>query len=1639
MSKNPFVSKILSLSLVLALLASTPVNVYASSVDEEAVAEATTIEESISEDSTDSNETVSEASTEGTSDPDEISDGDSAMNSDNETIEDGEAAEPEDIDDDSNEDSDETDEDCDHEYIVLTYSDDDIDVKITATKDVLGDIVGVEASAIDEGDEYSSIEASLAEDAENSGKSLLAFVAYDIRLVDVDGNEQEPDGTVSVQMTSKKTPESDESLDGANIGLVHFADSNDSTDMVELTGDDNTSIETNDSSDNVDVEFTTDSFSTYAVTWTNPSEDKKVGEITWIDSNGNKSRTAKIFIVDTDGNAIKSASGEIKENLTYGYGLDSLEIEATDGDRFATLAANKLTVSGYTYVGAYAKVSSIQQIGNLSYYSKQAGWCYYSVDNPNSSTWSQLNYKKDTINIFLTYKKNDQQDNIKYFTANLFNYERDYINSYNASLATDDQGVILFHNGGGNVAADLYTAYYNKPWNLCDTDGTSTGKPTSYQGIMQNTLSNNLPISNYALADLFNPNSTLFTEAIDSDTSISTDDTKAYTDVKIPFIIDSDGYYVLDTTQSYSNSYYTYTFNEESNELKVDTYGNYSNVGFWPFGTSDYHFGMDVSVNFNIGEDGKTDSGSDTVFEFAGDDDVWVYIGGKLALDMGGVHQTVKGKINFATGVCTVDYALVNGQKKEVTQNLYTDVLGYSSVEEGIKALSTSGSTLSIFYLERGGSASNCKIKFNFTDTSVDVPTDVTFNKVTSSGAALEGAEFALYAATDSECIGTALYTATSDSNGLVKFESVTAGTYYMKETESPDGYELPSTIYTVTVENGTSTMTGGKLTTTEGSHTIKNDGVTVNKIVNYLEHEKDPTEEITYDKTAEVNNWDERTYNITLSANGYTKIFEDATQIKASEIVLVLDATYSMYFPSDLVESSATHLDTESEYYFITQNTQATNYRVYYDSSDSQWKCIDASIHYVDGVQYGAGSSGTISETKNSDGSYTYKYTIGDTTATIGTFYTSPSGGDRTRLDELQEQTSYFIKEMYSLCGDKASIGIVYFNNNGSTSTNGYANAGILYDIKTLTEDSVNDMLTVINSPKSSSDKVTSLEDVMYSGTNQYLGMQQAEELLEKSDITDVAKYTLLITDGCPTVDKDSYSTANNIQTLKNTLENEDITLLSVGIDINTSAATSGAKSVLEAAASWYEQKYLTFSTTSTALETVFDQVIEIITNGKIKYEYKTATTITDVIDSRFEFVAVANSESADSYTVTENSDGTTTITWNNVEINNWSRTIIVKAKSDFMGGNVVTTNTADSGLVVDDSSYYFPEPTVNVKLLDMSLSGDEITILKNDTFSPSDVKKKLIEYFDSNVGFKISESDITELLSKGTVTVEYSYGSTDDNVGSFTFKLDASTGSPTGDNATATDIGYHKYEYTLKVVYEAYSYSDRLTTIVKEDSNKLAPVQKDIDSGYKLVATDDTDSRFTNKKSVNASYYVNVVDAGIYISKIGGATKSLLNGAKYTLSTDSTFKTGIIAENIESSTIDGTNGQMLFTGLGVGTYYLKETQAPTGYALSNEVFTIRITKADEAGSYKMTVSSPYDSTNSILPGETEFTVSNPLSNSDLTVIVKGIQLSVYDTVLYTLPETGGRGVYVYIIGGILLMLVGALLLYKNKKSNNK
>ncbi len=172
-----------------------------------------------------------------------------------------------------------------------------------------------------------------------------------------------------------------------------------------------------------------------------------------------------------------------------------------------------------------------------------------------------------------------------------------------------------------------------------------------------------------------------------------------------------------------------------------------------PKNDANYFFGMQMEATFVQTPDGKDDWGHDIIFEFAGDDDMWLYVDGQLVLDLGGIHSAMVGKINFATGEVTYKRPtqqidkngnpvydeqgnpVIIGKEetiymREIFKENYLATHPNADLEEvaeylgGIFEGNTSvfknytAHTMKMFYMERGASASNLEMRFNLSTTS---------------------------------------------------------------------------------------------------------------------------------------------------------------------------------------------------------------------------------------------------------------------------------------------------------------------------------------------------------------------------------------------------------------------------------------------------------------------------------------------------------------------------------------------------------------------------------------------------------------------------------------------------------------------------------------------------------------------------------------------------------------------------------------------------------------------------------------------------------------------------------------------------------------------------------------------------------
>lgn len=230
-------------------------------------------------------------------------------------------------------------------------------------------------------------------------------------------------------------------------------------------------------------------------------------------------------------------------------------------------------------------------------------------------------------------------------------------------------------------------------------------------------------------------------------------------------------YLKQDSGQNSDSKYFLQSTNNRGSSENVnassDKQGQY---GYFPFNetatggvasTYNYGFGTKLQMDFTLtddgmvetnktGEDGKKEK-TNIKFFFSGDDDVWVFIDGKLALDVGGAHGEVSGLLEFGkadeknnsvtayvsrvktggTSDKDKDEKNVKSAVKTVTYNgevinFYAQGTTLNDLDKGKKH------TLTMYYMERGMWESNMAVAFNFPDNNeLQVQKEVDLSSVT--------------------------------------------------------------------------------------------------------------------------------------------------------------------------------------------------------------------------------------------------------------------------------------------------------------------------------------------------------------------------------------------------------------------------------------------------------------------------------------------------------------------------------------------------------------------------------------------------------------------------------------------------------------------------------------------------------------------------------------------------------------------------------------------------------------------------------------------------------------------------------------------------------------------------------------------
>lgn len=1368
----------------------------------------------------------------------------------------------------------------------VSYSQEVGNVVVTATaaKGVIPEGAQFVVTPIEKGsDQYADIEKQLHEGAENESYTVAGFLAYDISFLNDDGTKIEPqNGSVRVSIAYKEAEipedvaETDTAQENMNVSLVHFVeDANGNvTEVVNMSNDGQAEVSTTDNGEIESANFETESFSTFSVVW-------------------------------------------LADNFTSVQTTSSYGVEET-------------------------------------------------VDSAKRG-----------------------------ITINMFNYNTDEINAGHS---------LQFSNGKDGGWED-YNRY--------------RGPEDLSLGIMQKRLGADL----YPMVDKGNKESSSYLFSTEAGTG-----KEVYPGANHLFKKDADGYYEYDSTKNFAQ------FNTETKNFTVykvpgsstdpiDLQQGSKHGSFFPFNTlgdhkywdipqiseksPDFHFGMTMSAKFIQPKDGKIND-NNMVFEFSGDDDVWVYIDGVLVLDIGGIHNAVSGSINFADGKVTFGNNNTDLKTLFKNANREGDFVSGKSIFKDYTA-----HTINFYYLERGKGDSNCKLKFNLPtvpkksvtvekqlsntdkekyanvefkfqlllqdDKEEYVPSntagtlsddskvefnreeingvsydnvftlkpgqkaifsgleenknykvqelgvskdrydrvlingeettnengnviskeatvgsrpvvvvtnvlasvaELDFKKVNTKGAALSGAGFTLTSQADNS----KTYTAESGDDGIIKFENLPLGTYTLTETKVPDNYENRNT-WIVKVEKDEAGTVVATLYEADGETVVKKDSKdSYYHIVNYT-HQELIESDVEYSKKAHVIDWKKRTYQIDISAASKSR--SSSTVVTgAADIMLVLDVSGSMNDPIPVDYKKVADNTEEGRSSLKSGNTYWLKYNNKYYQI---WKynnryCIFKDLNMYD-----------ISEDQYKNCEIFIKLA--------------------TRLDALKESVKQFINSTAEKSSN-SKIGIATFSYNGK---------GITTDLLELNNN--NNKGTLIT-------KVDGLN--AGGGTDPNFGLNNAYNKLtaatEEGDT--LPKYVILFTDGEPTgnsTDKSegkkwSTEAQKRAEATAKKLKDNEVSIYTIGFDLSEDAEKflagdkpngyPGIASSAECAktaedAAGLSELFRTFE------QTIFNDID--ITNA----------TITDTIDPRFDLLDDdGNIITEEPFTLNNGGvarlvNGNWQVQWTNVTIPNkknnnnnpWTKSLNIKAKDTYIGGNDVTTNVRDgSNITFGNEKIYLPQPKVNVNAK-IFINDKEITIYKGD---PIPTNGKILDEL-----FKAS--DVTS-YEKGEV------GKAD--IGNIQLKWykDPECTEPVATDTDGNPVyDLSQLKYYLKVTYDAGAPSK----------------QSKENTGNNVAGGEDNIQEAINTKNSNHPY-------GIYTIHVISGQIDIIKNVEEKFSVDREFQFNVKTEDGDEAftgegktfTLKVSKGSLtgkltdddkkMLSNLSRGTYVVSEVNVPNGYKIA-------------------------------------------------------------------------------------------------------
>lgn len=676
-------------------------------------------------------------------------------------------------------------------------------------------------------------ESELQEELEDEEASIGILMNIGFYL---EGEEVEPEDTVKVTL---QFLDEEGIVTGEPVSLIHFLDKKNSREILSGSEVDENGATT----------FEMESFSNIATFSTKATTYNYYVVFNPGNRNGEKDQFEKNKYLSPYGNRGRPSATLTNTKNTIKINLPA---DGSLGTVFTVNGKTSLTIPDYQNGSYKYKLAGWYNIATKTYYDVSAGETVKATISPNTMNVFYADWVAESYN-FKNGEGIATEDTSDFITTKVYDYN-ELFNVYSTNLTqgnktspsttyevwknrvADNQGFQTGTwknaNGGRQLTltnTSMHTMFFPSrqanvvPGKTGNNDNASTLIRPTYSGTATGYGNSSTELSNTSgLWGITSKSSVLLSYLFPGGNSAGNALGVHYVgEGNYLYKKDADGYYTYNSKenaavyQQKENRFYIYentqTINRWDQNNKLLSTPLVMTGQFLPFNRVaafkeytpeiNYHFGLESQITFYLPDDVTNGAGrnqinsKDMIFEFSGDDDVWVFVDDKLVLDMGGIHGAKNGSINFATGEIKIDDVPATGSSA-ATKTLNTCKSNLSSMKKGMH-------TLYFYYMERGAGLSNCKIKFNLSpryeivDPEVNVVTaQKVWEEPDMSSADHPPVQVGLYERKAGSTSETLLDTQELNQENGWKYiwgDLTTGSDYEVREIQVPDGYEVSS------------------------------------------------------------------------------------------------------------------------------------------------------------------------------------------------------------------------------------------------------------------------------------------------------------------------------------------------------------------------------------------------------------------------------------------------------------------------------------------------------------------------------------------------------------------------------------------------------------------------------------------------------------------------------------------------------------------------------------------------------------------------------------------------------------------------------------------------------------------------------